>query len=63
MKKIGVIEFRYNKSEDIMHFRLIEGTAHPSAAQMTAARNLMRARGIGKTRFEIFNDDRTIKEL
>ena len=63
MERVGVIEFKYLRNADEMHFRVIEGDAHPSAAQTSAAREIMKSRGIGKTRFEIFNDGKTVKEL
>jgi len=63
MKKIGIVEFKYLKEADEMHYRVIEGSYYPSAAQTTAAKKIMKTRGIGKTRFEIYDDGKSIKEI
>jgi len=63
MEKIGIVEFEFLKESNEMHCRVIEGNYFPSAAQTTAAKKIMKTRGIGKTRFEIYDDGKSIKEI
>jgi len=63
MKEIGIVEFKYLKEADEMHYRIIKGDYHPSAAQTTAAKKIMKTRGIGKTRFKLYDNGKSIKEI
>jgi len=58
----AIVEFEYNKKEDELHYSVIQGSFGPSAAQATKARDMMKSRGVGKTRFYIY-DDGTVKEM
>ena len=58
----ATVEFEYRKDKDELHFDVIQGSFGPSAAQATKAREIMKNRGVGKTRFYIY-DDGDVKEV
>jgi len=58
----AIVEFKYNKKEDELHYDVIQGSFGPSAAQATKVRDIMKGRGVGKTRFYIY-DDGDVKEV
>jgi len=59
----AITEFEYDKENNELHYNVIQGSFGPSAAQATDIRNMMKSRGVGKTRFYIYKDGTTVKEI
>jgi len=58
----AIVEFEYDRENNELQFDVIQGSFGPSAAQATEVKNMMKNRGIGKTRFYIY-DDGDVKEV
>jgi len=58
----AIVEFDYDRDKNELHYNVIQGSFGPSAAQATEVKNMMKNRGIGKTRFYIY-DDGDVKEI
>ena len=59
----AIAEFRFNKNSNELHFSVVQGSFGPSAAQATKVKDIMKKRGVGKTRFHIYRDGVTVKEV